>query len=126
MKRSLLAALASAALATTAFAPAASAQNPLDIVNSVITGMDCNSLRAVLTTTGVKGDAETRSELVSNLRGYAGDNVQLKLMLNTNINAVADRAVSCNIVKADAPLPAGSAQFAQYADFLSIFSSEVR
>lgn len=126
MKRALLSSVTAAALAGALLAPAANAQSPLDQFAGAVGNVNCNTLDTVLTASGAKGDAETRAQLVSNLRGYAGDDLTLKLLLNNNVNAVADRAVECGIVKSDPQLPAGSAALADYADLLSLFSSQTK
>lgn len=123
MKRALLTALTSTALAGTLLAPAAHAQSPLDLIADTVSTLDCRPLDTALTVSGAKNTATTRSELVANLRAYAGDDVTLKLLLNNNVNAVADRAVECSIVHPDPALPAGSAALSRYVDLLGLFSS---
>lgn len=129
MKRNLAAAGAAAALALTAFAPAASAQEDntgfldhIGLVNGGIAEADCNTLDFALTNLDLVDDDTTRGELAADLRNRLGGEIAFQLLGSGTINAVADRALECEIVDEDPQtgLPAGSSEL---LDMVTVLSS---
>lgn len=85
-------------------APAAQAQDAtslLQLVNGNVKTMNCSTLRVTLNGTGVAGKDTTRQQLVNNLNGKIGDSIALRVMSGGTVQAVADRALECGIVKPD-------------------------
>lgn len=85
-------------------APAAQAQDAtslLQLVNGNVKTMNCSTLRVTLNGTGVAGKDTTRQQLVNNLNGKIGDSIALRVMTGSTVQAVADRALECGIVKPD-------------------------
>ena len=85
-------------------APAAQAQDAtslLQLVNGNVKTMNCSTLRVTLNGTGVAGKDTTRQQLVNNLNGKIGDSIALRVMSGSTVQAVADRALECGIVKPD-------------------------
>ncbi|MDK6258866.1 hypothetical protein [Corynebacterium frankenforstense] len=128
MKKTLVAALATAALATGVLAPAANAADTrtglLDQLNGNIATADCRVVDFALRSTGMVGEKTTRSELVKNLRGVS-DDTTLKLISAQSVTAVADRALECGVVTPD-PQVALSSQipgFDKAYDTLTLLSS---
>lgn len=128
MKRSLIAAGAAATLSLAAFAPAANAQNTdavgvLDLVGVLEQGVaeaDCDGLEFVLAGLNLVDEDTTRGELASDLRDRLGGEIALQLLGAGTINAIADRALECEIVEEDPQtLPAGSSEILDVVTLLS-------
>lgn len=149
MKKSrALISVAAAGVATFALLSPAAGANPalgnLGVLDSLasqaIKGADCNALRTTLTvidqrTPGTLLDANTtRSQLSRNLQQLAGENLAgggaLVLPAIKYSAATADRALECQLVKADpgAGLPGFdlSSKIADYAPALEQLSSTAR
>ncbi len=105
MRRIPLAAGAAVTAAALALAPVASAQTTVvdlvPLVNGEVETADCGALGTVLTGLNLVDEDTTRAELVTDINALIGDDIALKLMLGTSVNAVADRALECEIVQED-------------------------
>lgn len=89
----------------------------LKVFNGNIATLDCGAVGSVLRATDMaKGDT-TRSQLVNNLNTAFGADATTKLLTTPTINAVADRALACGVVKADPATP--QSQAIEFASKLS-------
>ncbi|MDR7328908.1 hypothetical protein [Corynebacterium guangdongense] len=99
------AATAAAVAASLALAPVAGAQTAslelLALVNGEVGTADCGLVETALTNLDLVDEDTTRAELVSNINAYIGDDVMLKFVASTSVNAIADRALECEIVQED-------------------------
>lgn len=106
IRRTLTIAAATIAL-TAGLTPAASAQGLGDLLggtNEIIDNFDCNLLREGLTRSGLVTSETTRAELAASLKNTAnlGEvDVSLSLLGNVYSDRLANRALTCDIVKAD-------------------------
>ncbi|WP_257160541.1 hypothetical protein [Corynebacterium cystitidis] len=108
----IAAATAATALAIGLAAPASAQTNVLSLINTINSGIetvDCGTLEAGLRGVGLIDDNTTRSELVKDLNNLVGDDASIKLISAPTINTVGDRALECNIVKADPVTPVDQA-----------------
>lgn len=101
MKKLRLVTIAAATVALTAgLTPSASAQD----FGAIIDNFDCGVLRTTVYTTGLAHENSTRAELAANLRNSAAVS-QLEIPLNLVATAyserIANRALTCGIVKED-------------------------
>lgn len=91
----------------------------LKAFNGNIATLDCNAVGSILRATNMaKGDT-TRGQLVTNLNTSFGADATTKLLTAPTINAVADRALACGVVKADPASPQS-----QIIDFASKLSAD--
>lgn len=118
------AAIATAVAATGAInANQAEAQNnTLELVralNGGIATMGCNSVGTLLRGAKLVDDTTTRSQLTSKLNKQFGADASLTLIAAPTINTIGDRALACDVVKADPATPQNQA-----IEFASKLSSQ--
>ncbi|WP_080795816.1 hypothetical protein [Corynebacterium pacaense] len=106
MTKSFRLAVAAATIALGAsLTPVASAQEGgLQAINEIVDKLDCNALRTVLEQSGMARESTTRDELAATLRNATNlGAIDPILGLAGNIYAgrIADRALTCGIVKAN-------------------------
>lgn len=106
-------ALATGMLATT-LTPAQAAPAPsnaaavaelIKVANGNVANANCNVLGIALRGAGMVGADTTRSQLVSKVHATIGDQAAIRLVAAPTVNALGDRALACNIVKADPVTP---------------------
>lgn len=116
-------AITAVAVTGTMTATKADAQNNalelIKVINGNIATLDCGTVSAVLHTTGVVKGETTRSQLVANLNNTFGPDATTALVTAPTINATADRALACGVVKADPATPENQA-----IEFASKLSAE--
>lgn len=76
----------------------------LSLVNGNVKEMDCGVMRSTLNATRLVGPDTTRQQLVNNLNKQIGDNIALRFVAASTVQTVADRALTCGIVKPDQTL----------------------
>lgn len=74
-------------------------------VDGNIAEMDCGLLRTALVGTKMVDAETTRSGLAKKLKEFTGNDITVKLLVGGRADAVADRALACNIVKPDPVTP---------------------
>lgn len=122
MLRRALATIAVSTVAVVGLAPAASAQ-VIPGVGTFIKQLPCNELEQGLKAANLIDEDTTRNQLASKLRTETGkviDNPFFNVAASAYANQLADRALECEIVKADPQTPiSGSIQFLEMFDGLS-------
>lgn len=123
--RRLTSALAAGLIAVSAFAgtaaPAqAQTRELIQLFNGPIGNTNCDVLRNALTSTRMVNQNTTRSQLVFSLNAFVGENSRMGLVPASTVDAVANRALECGIVKPDPQLNldqifAGSSQLSSRA-----------
>lgn len=94
-------------------APAAEASKPrsndlvqlIRLLNGEIATADCGALGTALRVSGMANRETTRSQLVANVNNAIGTDATVRLFTASTVNALGDRAVTCNIVKPDPVTP---------------------
>lgn len=134
--RRILAATAVSALAATAFAAPASAQNN-DLIGNAIANLDCGFLDTGLKTANAyeadhAGNKTTHAELAANIRGLSqeafGDIVAgipgASFLQVRYAGDIANRALTCELVAENPDAPFGSSQLFDALPMLEALSSE--
>ena len=112
-------AVAVAACAALSLAPAAHAETTtptaqvspstyvqlVRVINGGVENADCNALGSALRLTKMANAETTRAGLVANLNKAVGDDTTLRLLTGSTVNAAADRALVCGVVKPDPVTP---------------------
>lgn len=118
MLRRALATAAVSAIAVVGLAPAANAQ--IFDLTPVINAIPCTQLGQGLEALDLVDEDTTRNQLAGELRKQSGILFGIPLLTNVYANQIADRALECEIVKADPQTPiSGSIQFLEMFDGLS-------
>lgn len=109
-------AVAVAACAALSLAPAAHAETTAQVspstyvqlvrvINGGVENADCGALGSAVRLTKMANAETTRAGLVDNLNKAVGDDTTLRLLTGSTVNAVADRALVCGVVKPDPVTP---------------------
>lgn len=136
--RRFLTVTAASALAVTALAAPAAAQNT-DPISGAIANLNCDVLDGGLQTVDAYEadhvqNKTTHSELATNIRGLSDE--AFGDLINTNFGAgllkvqysgdIADRALECGLVAANPELPFGSSQVFDAVPMLELLSSQAK
>lgn len=81
----------------------------LQVVNGSLATADCDAVKLALRGTQLVDDTTTRGELVNKLTDKTKTDPTFAFATAPTVNALADRALECKVVKADPVTPEGQA-----------------